>query len=60
MQTDAAGRFDFPAVATGHHIITVIPDNLPLPWVLVNEGRAEVEVITRDRTEIDMAAQRPR
>jgi hypothetical protein len=60
MQTDAGGRFDFPVVATGHHIITVIPDNLPLPWVLVNEGRAEVEVITRDRTEIVMAAQRPR
>jgi hypothetical protein len=47
-------------VATGHHIITVIPDNLPLPWALVNEGRAEVEVMTRDRTEIGIAAQRPR
>jgi hypothetical protein len=60
MQTDAGGRFDFPVVATGHHIITVIPDNLPLPWALVNEGRAEVEVMTRDRTEIGIAAQRPR
>jgi hypothetical protein len=60
VQTDASGRFSFPVVATGHHVITVIPDNLPLPWTLVNEGRAEVGVTTRDRTEIDIAAQRPR
>jgi hypothetical protein len=60
MQTDAAGRFDFPVVAAGRHIITVIPDNLPLPWTLVNEGRSEVEVMTRGRAEIGIAAQRPR
>ena len=60
VQTDASGRFAFPVVATGRHIITVIPDNLPLPWTLVNEGRAEVAVTTRDRTDIDIAAQRPR
>jgi hypothetical protein len=60
MQTDASGRFDFPVVATGHHVITVIPDNLPLPWTLVSEGRAEVQVTTRDRTDIAIAAQRPR
>ena len=60
VQTDASGRFAFPVVATGHHVITVIPDNLPLPWTLVNEGRAEVAVTTRDRTQIDIAAQRPR
>lgn len=60
LQTDANGRFVFPVVATGHHIITVVPDNLPLPWILTNGGRAEVEVRTRDRTEISLAAQRPR
>jgi len=60
VQTDASGRFAFPVVATGHHVITVIPDNLPLPWTLVNDGRAEVGVTTRDRTEINIAAQRPR
>ena len=60
VQTDANGRFDFPVVATGHHVITVIPDNLPLPWTLVNEGRAAIEVTTRDRTETNIAAQRPR
>ncbi len=60
VQTDAGGRFVFPVVATGRHVITVMADNLPLPWTLVNEGRAEFEVMTRDRTEVAIAAQRPR
>jgi SdrD B-like domain len=60
VQTDANGRFSFPVVATGHHVISIVADNLPLPWTLINEGRAEVEVTTRDRTEIDIGAQRPR
>ncbi|MFI4867963.1 MAG: hypothetical protein ACHQDD_01250 [Steroidobacterales bacterium] len=60
VQTDASGSFDFPVVATGHHIISVIADNLPLPWVLINQGRSEAEVTTRGRTEISIAARRPR
>lgn len=60
VQTDPYGRFVFPVVATGRHVITAIADNLPLPWSLMNGGRAEVEVSTRDRTQIDIAAQRPR
>ena len=60
MQTDAAGRFSFPVVATGHHVITVVADNLPLPWVLIGDGRKETEVTTRDRTLISIGAQRPR
>jgi hypothetical protein len=59
VQTDAGGRFAFPAAATGHHVITVISDNLPLPWTLVSGGRAEVDVSTRCRTDINIAAQRP-
>jgi hypothetical protein len=60
VQTDANGRFDFAAVATGHHVISVVPDNLPLPWMLSGEGRVEVVVGTRDRSDIAIAAQRPR
>jgi hypothetical protein len=60
VQTDAGGRFSFPVVVTGPHVINVISDNLPLPWALINEGRTQVEVRTRDRTEISIAAQRPR
>jgi hypothetical protein len=60
VQTDASGRFSFRLVATGHHVIKVISDNLPLPWFLNNEGRTEVLVSTRDRTDISIPAQRPR
>jgi hypothetical protein len=60
VQTDAAGRFAFPVVATGHHVVQVVADNLPLPWTLVNNGRAEFEVTTRNRTDVSVAAQRQR
>ncbi len=60
VRTDASGRFSFPAVASGQHVITVVPDNLPLPWVLVNDGRTELVVTTRGRTDISIGAQRPR
>jgi len=58
VRTDANGRYDFPAVAAGHHVITVQGDNLPLPWTLNESGRSEVEVGTRDRTEADVGALR--
>jgi hypothetical protein len=60
VQTDAGGRFNFPVVASGRHVVTVIPDNLQLPWALINDGRVECVVSTRDRTEISVGAQRPR
>ncbi|MGH8211405.1 MAG: hypothetical protein ACREU6_17765, partial [Steroidobacteraceae bacterium] len=60
VQTDSNGRFDFLAVASGHHVVSVIADNLPLPWTLMNQGRVEVEITTRDRTDISIGAQRPR
>jgi SdrD B-like domain len=58
IRTDSNGRFDFPAVAAGHHVLTVQTDNLPLPWTLLNQGRTEVEVGTRDRTEANIGAMR--
>ena len=58
VRTDANGRFEFPAVAAGHHVLTVQTDNLPLPWTVAGEGRTEVTVGTRDRTEVDIAAER--
>ena len=57
-RTDSNGRFDFPAVAAGHHVITVQTDNLPLPWTLINQGRSEVEVGTRDRVDVNIGALR--
>lgn len=57
-RTDANGRFDFPAVAAGHHVLRVQGDNLPLPWTLADEGRTEVEVGTRDRVDVNIGALR--
>jgi hypothetical protein len=60
VRTDGQGRFEFPSVASGRHVITVLPDNIPLPWMLVNEGRIEIEVPVRETVIVDIAAQRPR
>ncbi|HZC77732.1 MAG TPA: SdrD B-like domain-containing protein, partial [Ktedonobacterales bacterium] len=57
-RTDANGRFDFPAVAAGHHVLRVQADALPLPWTLADEGRTEVEVGTRDRVDVNIGALR--
>ena len=37
--TDAAGRFEFPMVATGHHRLSMRAESVPLPW-----GPAERDV----------------
>jgi len=59
-RTDGEGRFEFPAVATGRHRITVVPDNLPLPWVPFGDGRYDVDVSVRDSVTVDIPAQRVR
>lgn len=58
VQTDNQGRFDFPYVAAGPHVITVSNDNLPLPWTLEDEGRTEVGVFTRGTSNVDIGARR--
>ena len=58
VQTDASGHFDFPVVVAGRHVLTVGTDNLPLPWILPANGRQEVEVSTRQRTEVAIGARR--
>ncbi len=58
VRSDSNGRFDFPAVAAGHHVLTVQADNLPLPWTLTNSGRTEVDVATRNGTEVNIGALR--
>ncbi len=59
-RTDARGRFEFPLVAAGPHTITVVPDNLPLPWAVSDNGRRNVVVRTRETTMIDIPAGRIR
>jgi len=59
-RTDAQGRFEFPLVAAGKHVLTVVPDNLPLPWFVGNSGKVEVVVRTRETSSIDIAASKRR
>ncbi len=56
VDTDAQGRFEFPYVAAGQHTVTVISDNLPLPWALPAEGRQTIRVNTRDQTRVVFGA----
>ncbi len=58
-QTDAQGRYDFAYIVAGPHVLTVIGDNLPLPWSLEKEGRTELRVYTRETTTVDMGATKP-
>jgi hypothetical protein len=60
VRTDNEGRFEFPAVAPGNHVVTVLPDNLPLPWVVASGGRFDVQVRVRDQSRIEIPAQRLR
>jgi hypothetical protein len=61
VRTDSLGNFEFPRVATGTHSLTVVPDNLPLPW-FVDAAAAQrtLQVEVRQATRIDIGAQRQR
>jgi hypothetical protein len=59
-RTNADGRFEFPAVAAGNHYLSVVPDNLPLPWVAPTQGRIDIKVSVRDQTRVELPARRPR
>ena len=55
-KTDAQGRFEFPFVGAGDHTITVVSDNLPLPWSLINDGTTRITVSPRVNLEINIPA----
>ena len=58
VDTDAQGRFEFPYVAAGAHTITLLSDNLPLPWNVADGGKQTIRVNTRDQTRISIGATR--
>lgn len=60
MRTNATGGFEFPAVVSGAHTLTVLQDDLPLPWTLDSDRKIEAPVSTRDITRIDIGAKRLR
>lgn len=47
-RTDSQGRFEFPFVAPGARVVTVLNETLPLPWVAGERGETKVEVRVRD------------
>lgn len=55
-RTDNQGKFEFPLVAAGTHTISVIPDNLPLPYFVSGPERRQVVVRTRETTVVDVGA----
>jgi hypothetical protein len=59
-RTNTQGRFEFQAVAAGSHVLTVVQDNLPLPWTVPADGRTSISVGVRDQTFVALAARRLR
>ena len=55
-RTDNQGKFEFPLVAAGTHAISVVPDNLPLPYFISGPDRRQVVVRTRETSVVDIAA----
>ncbi len=58
VRTDSQGRFEFPFVASGKHVITVLNETLPLPWVAPGDGRTSVEVRVREDQRLSIGAVR--
>lgn len=59
-RTNAFGGFEFPTVVSGPHTLSVIQDDLPLPWSVDTEQKINASVSTRDVTRIDIGAKRMR
>jgi hypothetical protein len=57
-RTDAIGNYQFSDVASGNHALTVVQDDLPLPWTMDVDRRYDAPVSTRGTTRIDMGAKR--
>ena len=57
-RTNAYGGFEFPSVVSGSHAITVLQDDLPLPWSIDTERKINAPVSTRDVTRVDIGARR--
>jgi hypothetical protein len=64
VRTDAQGRFEFAFVATGEHQLSVMNDNLPLPWHVPADAadrssgasRISVRISARQTTRIEIGA----
>jgi hypothetical protein len=52
IRTDGQGRFSFPFVAPGPHVITVLNETLPLPWEVGDRREMRVEVVVREAARV--------
>lgn len=59
-QTDAQGRYEFPSVAAGEHLLEVSPDNIPLPWSPTLRDPFKTTVRVRQNQSVDFPVQRER
>jgi hypothetical protein len=59
-RTNAQGRYEFPSVAAGQHLIEVSADNVPLPWSPALREPAKIAVGVRQISTQDFAVQRDR
>lgn len=60
VRTDTQGRFVFPFVAAGPRTVSVRNETLPLPWSVVDEGQARIDVHLRETTTLSLPVQEPR
>jgi hypothetical protein len=59
-RTDVQGRYEFPSVAAGQHLIEVSADNVPLPWSPALREPVKTSVLVRQISTQDFAVQRDR
>jgi len=60
VRTDALGRFSFPFVASGAHMIQVQAETLPLPWNVSNVPQTRIDLSPRETRHVELAANRER
>ncbi len=60
VRTDAQGRYEFPAVASGQHVLEIQADQVPLPWSPAAREPVKATVYMRQLTTQDFALQRDR
>lgn len=59
-RTDAQGRYEFPSVAEGSHMLEISSDNVPLPWSPVLREGIKIRIAVRESSVQDFAVQRER
>ena len=52
-ETDANGEFEFWPVSGGDHVITILVEEVPLPWGLEDEAPRKIIVPVRGRATVD-------